>query len=93
MEDDKMLMVLPIIRNEFDRAVRMHPFFPRGQAAASIIAEELGELSTELNNKAENERTQGPGTMKNNDPAIIEAAHVAVTAIRTMIMLVEEVTE
>lgn len=93
MEDDKLLAVLPIVRKEYDRAVREHPFFPRGQAAASIIAEELGELAKDLNDRAEDEKILFPRPGGGNEHAIIEAAHVAVTALRTMIMLVEEVVE
>ena len=69
--------VLKIVRDEYRLAVEKHPEFPQGQAAVSIIAEELGELAKELNDA----RDAVPGAAGR---AIIEAAHVAVTAIRTI---------
>lgn len=68
---------LAILLREYDAAIEKHPDFPSGMAAVSVIAEELGELAKELNDAAE-------GSEGAYDRAIIEAAHVAVTAIRTM---------
>lgn len=82
MLDDKMMMeVLPILRREFDAALAKHPEFPGyPEEAVSIILEELGELAKELNDRKEGW----------NERALNEAAHVAVTAIRTMTMFTEE---
>ena len=62
---------------EYCIAREKHPDFPSGMAAVSVIAEELGELAKELNDAA----VARNGAL---DRAIIEAAHVAVAAIRTM---------
>ena len=72
--------IMKIVAEQYDAAVKKHPEFPSGQAAASIIAEELGELARELNDAW----ACIPGAQER---AVIEAAHVAVTAIRTMGML------
>ena len=72
--------ITKIIRNEYEAAVEKHPEFPSGQAAVSIIAEELGELAQEINDAW----ACTPGAQERS---LTEAAHVAVTAIRTMEML------
>ena len=79
-EDEKLIDALKIVRREYDKAVQKHPEFPTGQASVSIIAEEMGELAKEFNEPFK------PGAY---DRAITEAAHVAVTAIRTIQMLTE----
>ena len=82
-DDKKLMEVLPILRREYDKAVAKHPVFARNSAeAACLIAEELGELAKEINDKAANGEWR--------DRALIEAAHVAVTAIRTIQMLIGE---
>ena len=79
-DDKKLMEVLPILRREYDKAVAKHQQFARNSAeAVCVIAEELGELAKEVNDKAANGEWR--------DRALIEAAHVAVTAIRTMEML------
>lgn len=78
LDNENLMEVLPILRMEYDKAVTKHPKFPHGQGAISIIAEELGELAKEMNDG------RLIGWRKR---ALIEAAHVAVTAIRTMEML------
>ena len=75
--------ILPVLRREYDLAVAKHPEFAwNHMRAVSIITEELGELAKELN-----DYYISPGA---EDRAMIEAAHVAVTAIRTMQMLSKE---
>lgn len=83
-EDEKLMQALKIVRREFDKAVQKHPQFAviRFQTV-SIIAEELGELAREINDAY----NSVPGAQ---DRAITEAAHVAVTAIRTIQMLMGE---
>jgi len=84
MEDEKLLAVLPILRREYDAAVAKHPTFAMSHAeAVSLIAEELGELARELNDAWD----CVPGAQER---AFVEAAHVAVAAIRTMQMLRSE---
>lgn len=78
-EDEKLMQALKIVRLEYDKAVQKHPEFPAGAGAVCIIAEELGELAKEIN-----DRHKVPDW---RDRAITEASHVAVTAIRTMEML------
>lgn len=75
--------ILPVLRREYELAVEKHPEFAwNHMRAVSIITEELGELAKELN-----DYYISPGA---EDRAMIEAAHVAVTAIRTMQMLSKE---
>ena len=63
------------LRLEYMRAIHKHPRFPvKPEEAITIITEELGELARETNDKE-------TGWQKR---AYVEAAHVAVTAIRTM---------
>lgn len=81
-EDEKLVEALKIVRLEYDKAVQKHPEFPAGAGAVCIIAEELGELAKEYND--------GLVTGERRDRAITEAAHVAVTAIRTIQMLMGE---
>lgn len=87
MNDEKLMDVLPILMQEYSNALRKHPAFARTrQEVVSIIAEELGELAKEINDEAENNRI-GLTRRCFNERAMIEAAHVAVTAIRTMQIL------
>lgn len=81
-DDKKLMEVLPILRREYDKAVAKHPEFPAGDSAVCVITEELGELAKEVNDKAAN------GEWRKR--ALTEAAHVAVTAIRTIQMLMGE---
>ena len=81
-DDERLVDALRIVRLEYDKAVTKHPEFPSGQAAVSIIAEEMGELAKEFND--------GLVTGESRSRALIEAAHVAVTAIRTIQMLMGE---
>lgn len=89
MEDEKLLAVLPILRREYNAAVGKHPTFamslPEG---VSLIAEELGELAREINDELANNR-KGLTGLKFKEKALTEAAHVAVTAIRLMQMVLE----
>lgn len=80
-EDEKLMQALKIVRREYDKAVQKHPEFPAGAGAVCIIAEELGELAKEYNDST---------ICHYPDRAITEAAHVAVTAIRTIQMLMGE---
>ena len=83
-EDEKLMQALKIVRREYDKAVQKHPEFAITDfQSVSIIAEELGELARELNDAC----ACTPGA---HDRAITEAAHVAVTAIRTIQMLMGE---
>jgi len=75
LDNENLMSVLMILRREYDAAVSKHPEFPSGQSAISIITEELGELAKEMNDG----RLIGW-----RERAMTEAAHVAVTAIRTM---------
>lgn len=90
MQGEKKLKILSILWQEYDNAIRKHREFVETPAAAvSIIAEELGELSKEVNDEAENNRL-GLTKPSFKNHALIEAAHVAVTAIRTMEMLTDD---
>ena len=80
IEESDLLSVLQVIRREYDLAKQKHPSFPCDLAdCVSIITEELGELAKERNDGAEGWRER----------ALTEAAHVAVTALRTMQVLME----
>lgn len=82
-DDKKLMEVLPILRREYDKAVAKHQQFARNSTdAVCVIAEELGELAKEVNDKAANGEWR--------KLALTEAAHVAVTAIRTIQMLMGE---
>lgn len=81
-EDESLVAVMPLLRREYDKAVAKHPEFPGWSCAVCIIAEELGELAEEYND--------GNLTGERRSRALVEAAHVAVTAIRTMQMLIGE---
>ena len=87
MEDGKLLRIIPILLEEYGKARRKHPGFTETVTnAVCLIAEELGELAREIND--ENSRNRDGITLSGwRKKAQIEAAHVAVTAIRTMIML------
>ena len=82
-EDENLMQALKIVRREYDKAVKKHPEFQAGAEAVCIIAEEIGELAKEVN-----DRHKVPDW---RDHAITEAAHVAVTAIRTIQMLMGEI--
>ena len=83
-------MVRKIIVEEYRRAVSKHPKFAFSPAhAVGLITEELGELAQEINNAILDVR-DGKRDPLWRDKAIIEAAHVVVTAIRTMDMLAED---
>ena len=85
LDDEKLLKVLPMLRQEYAKACEKHPEFGNFYTdAVSIITEELGELAKEIN---EGSFEFVPGW---RDRAITEAAHVAVTAIRMMQKLMEE---
>ena len=85
--------VLKILFDEYDEAVKKHPNFAvHGAHAVSLILEELGELAKEGNDEIEHRDMDNPdlGALAwRQERAIREAAHVAVTAIRTMQMLME----
>lgn len=83
--------VLKILFDEYDAAVKKHPTFAvHGAHAVSLILEELGELAKEGNEEIEhNDKECLPAVAWRQERAIREAAHVAVTAIRTMEMLME----
>ena len=81
-EDERLVAVMQLLRREYDKAVAKHPEFPGGSGAVCTIAEELGELAKEYND--------GLVTGERRERAKIEAAHVAVTAIRTMQVLMGE---
>ncbi len=92
MKDERKLKILSILWREYDNAMRKHPTFEDTPAAAvSVITEELGELAKEVNNEAERNRL-GLTETAFRERALIEAAHVAVTAIRTMEMLADNET-
>ena len=80
-QDDNLTKVLNLIRQEYAKACEKHPEFGNFYTdAVSIITEELGELAKEINDDCV------PGA---KERALTEAAHVAVTAIRTMQMLMK----
>ena len=85
--------VLKILFDEYDEAGKKHPNFAvHGAHAVSLILEELGELAKEGNDEIEHRDMDNPdlGALAwRQERAIREAAHVAVTAIRTMQMLME----
>lgn len=75
--------VFQMLCREMHKAKTKHPdFADTGAEAVALIAEELGELAQVVNDQLEE-----PDMWR--DRAMIEAAHVAVTAIRTMHMLKE----
>lgn len=81
IDDDNLTKVLPMLRKEYAKACEKHPDFAWSYThALSIITEELGELAKEINDDCV------PGA---KERALTEAAHVAVTAIRTMQMLMK----
>lgn len=70
--------VLKLLRREYEAAKERHPLFAGSlYQAVSIVTEEAGELAQAVNDG-------------NRREALREAAHVAVVAIRTMEMLMEE---
>ena len=71
----KTEQVIGLVMAEIDRAEKIHPAWPRDVVkAASICAEECGELVREANNHDERK-----GSKK---AMITEAIHTAATAIR-----------
>ena len=83
--------ILKILIDEYAAAVKKHPKFAvHGAHAVSLILEELGELAKEGNDEIERNDKEFPDAAAWRwERAIREAAHVAVTAIRTMEMLKE----
>ena len=81
--------VFGILCREMHEAKLKHPdFTPSLSGAVSIITEELGELAQVINDKlADLNGSCASPTWR--EQAMIEAAHVAVTAIRTMHLLKE----
>lgn len=81
IDNPKLLSALPILRDEFDKAQLKHPTFPDNETEMStVMMEELGEFSKEVNDRADGWRER----------ALTEAAHVAVTAIRSMNTLMKK---
>ena len=81
--------VFLMLCREMHEAKAKHPgFTPSLSGAVSIITEELGELAQVVNDRLEN-LNPSCGSPTWRDRAMTEAAHVAVTAIRTMHMLKE----
>ena len=79
--------VFRILCREMHEAKTKHPdFTPSLSGAVSIITEELGELAQVVNDRLEN-LNPSCGSPTWRDRAMTEAAHVAVTAIRTMHLL------
>lgn len=81
--------VFGVLGHEMHEAKLKHPdFTPSLSGAVSIITEELGELAQVINDKLAdlNDSCASPTW---REQAMIEAAHVAVTAIRTMHLLKE----
>ena len=79
--------VFRILCREMHEAKAKHPdFTPSLSGAVSIITEELGELAQVVNDRLEN-LNPSCGSPTWRDRAMTEAAHVAVTAIRTMHLL------
>ena len=75
-----------ILSDEYRWAVEKHPQFPNAPNsfpcdAICLIAEEFGELAKEVNDLGDGWRRR----------ALVEAAHVAVTAVRTMEFLLDEI--
>ena len=82
MDNENILAVLPLLRREFDAALAKHPFFPsHAPDMMCIIAEEFGELAKEINDRRPGWRAR----------ALLEVTHVAVTSLRTMKVLQDEI--
>lgn len=93
--DEKLFEALKVVRREYDAAVAKHPAFPVSLiGAVSVISEELGELARECNDITFGEipkiGNKVSGILDARQRALTEAAHVAVTAIRTIQMLMGE---
>lgn len=70
-----------ILQREYSSACRKHPEFADSlELAVCVIAEEFGELAKEILEKKYGWKSR----------AVIEASHVAVTAVRMMGMLIKE---
>lgn len=81
IDTPKLLEALPLLREEFDKALIKHPNFPLNESEmAAVMMEELGEFAKEVNDRADGWRER----------ARLEAIHVAVTAIRTVNALMED---
>lgn len=81
--------VWKFIVEEYDKAISKHPSFAVSVAhAVGLIAEELGEFAQVVNDELQNNRT-GLTSPSWHTRALVEAAHVAVTAIRAMEMFSE----
>ena len=75
IDNPKLMAALPMLRDEFDKALTKHPAFPLNEPEmVAVMMEELGEVAKEINDAA-------PGW---RERALVEMAHVAVTAIRSM---------
>lgn len=73
LDDEKLMLVLPLLRLEYDKARAKHPVFPREPAKAlAIVTEEVLELARAVNDNESAKRVRE------------EAAHVAVTALRLL---------
>lgn len=73
LDDEKLMLVLPLLRLEYDKARAKHPAFPHEPACAlAIVTEEVLELTRAVN--------EGEGAKRVRE----EAAHVAVTALRLL---------
>ncbi len=84
MIENKEAAALEIILLELQAAMTKHPkFCGSAYQAVSLIAEELGELAQAVNG-------DDPDW---EDKAVTEAAHVAVTAIRTIQFIQERAEE
>ena len=74
------------VLDQLEKAKRKHPTFPKSSIGGlAIIAEEFGELSTAFTRLC-----QGVNDKANNDNLQEEAAHVAVTAIRFLETMADE---
>ena len=74
------------VLDQLKKAKRKHPTFPQSPTGGlAIIAEEFAELT-----KAFTKLCQGVNDKANNDNLQEEAAHVAVTAIRFLETIADE---
>ena len=90
MIDDKTFEILDELRDAYNAAVRKHPTFAVSYPhAVSLITEELGEFAKEINDEMANNAI-GLTSRGWRERAFVEATHIAVTAIRTMQLLKEE---
>lgn len=76
--------VLKVLTEEFTYAVTKHPVFPSVTAGLSVIVEEVGELSECLNKLRGLHGVHNGNERPYLEGSIIEAAHIAVTALRML---------